>query len=96
MAPVAYSTSSRWSLAWLSPDGHKLLLTRALRTIASAFSPVLSGFAFGFAALGVPFFVAGGLKIAYDGLFYATFRKVRPSEEELRVQSRLTRQAVRP
>ena len=65
-----------------------------LNLIASAFSPVLSGFAFGVAALGVPFFVAGGVKIAYDGLIYATFRKVRPPEEELRVQSRLTRQAA--
>ena len=69
-------------------------ITNTARTIASAFSPVLSGFAFGVAALGVPFFVAGSVKIAYDGLIYATFRKVRPPEEELRVQSRLTRQAA--
>jgi hypothetical protein len=58
------------------------------RTIASAFSPVISGLAFGMAALGLPFFIAGGLKIVYDGLIYATFRNIRPPEEELSVANR--------
>ena len=37
--------------------------------------------AFSVAALGLPFFVAGGLKIVYDLLVYRTFRGVHPPEE---------------
>ena len=87
-----------YSMAVVDPDERTATAgnTNTARTVASAFSPVLSGFAFGVAALGVPFFVAGGLKIAYDGLIYATFRKVRPPEEELRAQGPLARQVVRP
>ena len=89
-------TRKSYSMAVVDADERTATagITNTARTIASAFSPVLSGFAFGVAALGLPFFVAGGVKIAYDGLIYATFRKVRPPEEELRVQSRLTRQAA--
>ncbi|HVR88407.1 MAG TPA: MFS transporter [Candidatus Limnocylindria bacterium] len=57
-------------------------ITNVARTTASAISPTLAGIAFGAAALGLPFFVAGGLKIVYDGLIYATFRNVLPPEEE--------------
>ncbi len=59
-------------------------ITNVARTIASAISPSLTGIAFGMAALGVPFFIAGGLKILYDGLIYATFRHVHPPEEAAR------------
>ncbi|TME28616.1 MAG: MFS transporter, partial [Chloroflexi bacterium] len=41
MAPVAYRANSRWSLAWLSPDGQKLLLTRVLRTFAYGYLAVV-------------------------------------------------------
>jgi hypothetical protein len=45
------------------------------------------------AALGAPFFVAGGLKIAYDLLIYRTFKDVRPPEEAAR---RTTSGVVQP
>src|SRR5712691_1565750 len=142
------SVGGRFSLAWLSADGQRLLLTRLLRTFAYGFlgvvlalyleqlgldgvqigfvltaavagsalmnvfwsiqadqfgrrrtvlsmallmafgglvfaltgrhhqhrahhceriSPVISGLAFGMAALGLPFVIAGGLKVVYDG-----------------------------
>ena len=32
-------------------------------------------------ALGLPFLIAGGLKIAYDLAILAAFRRVRPPEE---------------
>jgi len=51
------------------------------RTAAGAVAPALSDAAVGLGALGLPFFVAGALKIAYDGLIYAAFRDVRPPEE---------------
>ncbi len=41
-------------------------LTTAVRPAAAALSPLFAGLAVQGAALGVPFFVAGGLKIAYD------------------------------
>jgi MFS family permease len=56
-------------------------ITNTSRTIAAAFAPVLTGAAFNVAALGLPFFVAGTLKIAYDGLIFVTFKDVRPPEE---------------
>jgi hypothetical protein len=37
--------------------------------------------AFNAAALGLPFFVAGGIKIVYDLAIYFTFRGIRPPEE---------------
>lgn len=56
-------------------------ITNVARTTASAVSPILTGYAFSVAALGVPFFVAGGIKVIYDLLVYAAFRHVRPPEE---------------
>ncbi len=56
-------------------------LTNVARGTASAFAPALTGYAFSLAALGVPFFAAGALKIAYDLLVYAAFRRVKPPEE---------------
>jgi MFS family permease len=51
------------------------------RVSATAVSPALAGFAFSVAALGVPFFFAGGLKIVYDLVIWRTFRGIRPPEE---------------
>ena len=62
--------------------------TNVARTAASAVSPVLSGAAVGVGALGLPFFVAGGLTVLYDGLVYLTFRDVHPPEEEARHATR--------
>jgi hypothetical protein len=56
--------------------------------LPDAFSPVLSGFAFGAAALGLPFFIAGGIKLVYDGPINAAFRNLRPPEEVALLQAR--------
>ena len=56
-------------------------ITNVARTAASAVSPVLTGYAFSVAALGVPFVLAGAIKVVYDLLVYAAFRNVRPPEE---------------
>lgn len=56
-------------------------LTNVARQAASAVSPVLTGYAFSVAALGVPFFLAGAIKVVYDLLVLAAFRDVRPPEE---------------
>jgi hypothetical protein len=54
------------------------------------------GIAFGLAALGVPFFLAGGLTLIYDVLISRTFRGVRPTEEEALHQARLARRGRTP
>ncbi|CAN5179936.1 MFS transporter [soil metagenome] len=63
-------------------------ITNVARTTASAISPAFAGMAFSAAALGLPFFIAGGLKILYDCLIYATFRGVHPPEEEKLLEAR--------
>jgi MFS family permease len=49
-------------------------VTAAVRPAAASLAPVLTGIAFQFAALGVPFVLAGALKIGYDLALLATFR----------------------
>jgi len=51
------------------------------RGLASAVSPFLSGWTLGLSSFGWPLLAAGGVKIVYDLLLLATFRKIRPSEE---------------
>ena len=46
-------------------------------------------------ALGAPFFVAGALKILYDGLIYLAFRNVHPPEETEMRQRRRDAHAAR-
>lgn len=58
-----------------------LALTGAVRGVAQAFGPVLSGVAIGAAAFGLPFFAGGGLKIGYDLALFAAFRGRRAEHE---------------
>ena len=76
-------TRQSYSMAIVDPDERTATagITNVARSMASAISPTLTGFAFSVAALGVPFFLAGGLKIVYDVLVYRTFRGIRPPEE---------------
>ncbi len=55
------------------------------RTLGGAASPALAGWLFAQALFAAPFVAAGLLKIAYDLLLLASFRGVRPPEEEARV-----------
>ena len=71
-------------------------ITNVARTSASAISPTFAGMAFSVAALGVPFFIAGGLKILYDGLIYLAFRNVHPPEEAELRRKRQAARAARP
>jgi predicted MFS family arabinose efflux permease len=57
-------------------------VTGIARTVGSSLAPLAAGPLYASAALsGVPFFVAGGLKIAYDLLLWRSFRRLRPPEE---------------
>ncbi len=59
-------------------------VTGIARTVGASLAPVAAGPLYAAAALAsVPFFIAGGLKIAYDLALYAAFRKL-PAPEERR------------
>jgi hypothetical protein len=49
-------------------------VTAAVRPAAASVAPVLTGIAFQFAALGLPFLLSGALKIGYDLALLAMFR----------------------
>ena len=61
-------------------------VTNIARTTAAALSPGITGalFHLGGTWLGVPFLLAGGLKLAYDFLLYRSFKSVKPPEEQSR------------
>lgn len=54
---------------------HAAGITSAVRPLAAAASPVLATFAMQAAAIGAPFFAAGGIKAAYDIAVYLAFRR---------------------
>ncbi len=57
-------------------------ITGVARTTGAAISPLFAGLLFARPSLiNVPFFLAGGLKIVYDMLVFAAFRRVKPPEE---------------
>lgn len=58
-------------------------VTGVARTVGAALAPVFTGPMLASSALlSVPFFLAGGLKIAYDLILYGNFRALRPPEED--------------
>lgn len=56
-------------------------ITAVPRSLASALSPLLSGYLFGLSPFGWPLVIAGSLKATYDLLLLAMFKSVRPPEE---------------
>jgi MFS family permease len=56
-------------------------MTAVPRSLAAAASPALAGYLLGLSTFGWPLVIAGSLKIAYDLLLLAMFRKVSPPEE---------------
>jgi MFS family permease len=55
--------------------------TGLVRGIGQAAGPLISGAAIQSAALGVPFYLAGGLKLLYDGTLFLAFRHRRGEHE---------------
>jgi MFS family permease len=56
-------------------------VTAVPRSLAAAASPMLAGSLLAMSGFGWPLVIGGGLKILYDLLLLAMFRKVRPPEE---------------
>jgi MFS family permease len=76
-------TRSSYVMAVVSPGERAAAasITSVPRSLASAVSPLFAGYLLGVSSFGWPLVIAGGLKIVYDLLLLATFRKVRPPEE---------------
>jgi MFS family permease len=76
-------TRSSYVMAVVSPAERAAAasITSVPRSLASSASPLFAGYLLGVSTFGWPLVIAGGLKIAYDLLLLATFRKVRPPEE---------------
>lgn len=57
-------------------------VTTIARSVGASVSPALAGLLLASPSLlDTPFFIAGGVKIAYDLLLYNSFRKLKPAEE---------------
>ena len=68
------------TMAVVAPDERSAAagITGIARSIGAAVSPTLAGaFLSNPVLLGVPFFLAGGLKVIYDILLYRSFRQVK-------------------
>jgi len=77
-------TRQSYTMAIVDPDERSAAagITGIARSVGASISPAMSGVLMGTPALaGVPFFIAGGLKIVYDLLVYRGFRSVKPPEE---------------
>jgi MFS family permease len=77
-------TRQSYVMSVVDPDERSAAagVTGIARTTGAAISPSISSVLVANAGLAsVPFFLAGGLKIAYDLLLYRAFRTVRPPQE---------------
>jgi MFS family permease len=77
-------TRQSYTMAVVDPDERSAAagVTGIARTVGAALAPLAAGPLYASAALAsVPFFVAGGLKIAYDLALWRSFRRVVPAEE---------------
>jgi MFS family permease len=73
-----------YTMAVVSPEERSAAggITGVARTTGAAVSPFFAGLLFARPALiGVPFFIAGGLKIVYDLLLYRKFVAIQPKDE---------------
>ena len=57
-------------------------VTAVPRSLAAAASPIMAGSLLANSGFGWPLVICGGLKIFYDLLLLATFRNLRPPEEQ--------------
>jgi len=60
-------------------------VTNLARNVSRAITPSLAGYVMQSLALAAPFFLGGGIKIAYDLLLYGAFRGLKPEEQRASV-----------
>lgn len=76
-------TRQSYTMAIVDPDERSAAagLTSVARSAAAAAAPAFTGWILTAPALGLPFLLAGGLKIIYDLAIFALFRSIKPPEE---------------
>lgn len=76
-------TRQSYTMAIVHPDERAAVagLSSVARNGATAIGPALAGATLAVPAIGLPFPIAGSLKIVYDLAIFAVFRGVRPPEE---------------
>ncbi len=76
-------TRQSYVMAVVRPEERTLAsgVTNLVRLIGWAVSPALAGMLMQGISLGMPLFIGGGMKIAYDIALYTAFRKIKPPEE---------------
>jgi len=77
-------TRQSYTMAVVAPEERSAAagITGVARTTGAALAPVFAGLLFARPALiGVPFFIAGTLKVIYDVLLYRAFVARQPPEE---------------
>jgi hypothetical protein len=81
-------TRQSYTMAVVEPEERSAAagVTGIARTIGSSLAPIAAGPLYAVPALAsLPFFIAGGIKIAYDLAIYVAFRKLPAPEERPRV-----------
>jgi predicted MFS family arabinose efflux permease len=75
-------TRQSYTMAVVEPDERAAAsgVTTIARSLGAALAPAVGG-AFLLTGVGVPLFLAGGLKIVYDLALFRSFRRLRPPEE---------------
>ena len=86
-------TRSSYVMAIVLPEERPAAasITTVPRSLASSAGPFITGWMLGASAFGWPLVAAGALKIAYDLMLLATFRKVKPPEEDRGISGRRAR-----
>ena len=76
-------TRQSYTVAVVAPHERSFAtgVTNLTRNAAWATAPSFAGYFMQHLALGAPLFLGGGIKIVYDLLLYAAFRKIKPPEE---------------
>ena len=79
-------TRSSYVMAVVTPEERPAAasLTAVPRSFASAAGPLLAGYLLSLSTFGWPLILGGALKVVYDLLLLANFRRVRPPEEVIR------------
>ena len=77
-------TRQSYTMAVVDPDERAASagILSVARNAGAALAPLFTGPILAVPALGLPFLLAGGLKIIYDLWIFAVFRKVKPPEEK--------------
>jgi MFS family permease len=78
-------TRQSYTMAIVAPDERSAAagVTGIARSLGVAAAPLFAGPLFASATLaGLPFVIAGGLKVVYDLLLYRAFHRLRPPEEQ--------------